>query len=118
MSWNAKARHVSPASLSSFTVSYDSRWEDAPLCDEKVFADPHYRSWAREHFRDSAVFRLMLETIKARRGGDYRREDAIKGIAKLSGVGSNTVKNAVSRSRKDVPKTKQRRRRKKGTQHI
>ena len=100
------------------TGAYDSRWPKAPLSADKLFDDPHYGSWARGYFRDRAVFRLMLETIRARRGGDYRRADAIKAIAELLGVGQHTVENAVSRSSKDVPKTKQRRSRKRRVQHI
>jgi len=94
---------VTTESAAGFVTTWSSTWDDEPLSVEKLFADEHYRRWARGWYGDQAIGRLMLahrRQLCEKRGIKYSRDAERAKIARLFGIHDNQLKVTIDRSAK------------------
>jgi hypothetical protein len=82
-------------------------WFDEPLSGEKLWADQHYRDFAREHFGPRAVGHYMLNYKRAlckQQKTPYSRPDVTEQIARLLSMKRSKLDNLLRRSSRWQPK--------------
>jgi hypothetical protein len=82
-------------------------WYDEPLSGEKLWADQHYRDFARDYFGPRAVGHSMLNHRRAlckQQKTPYSRPDVTEQIALLLSMKQNKLDNLLRRSSRWQPK--------------